>query len=478
MKKGYKNVKRRVRNDKKLAKLEIPDDFREEISQFEIPNRSRRRVKKKRKFKKSTTPEPDDIKVEEVEDEDENNSQEEEEEVEEKKEKVHKFTVKKKRPFVNITKSSTQNSAAPAPGPVPASPLLPYKAIVDLNRGAGHSAASPFGVPKIRPLISQENVDMLNPNHYDSGGGGRPRKGIKPRDVNLILRTRHSPKIIIRRYKPLFGAFMGFNLVDHKRTHRRRPHKPSRKKPCKKCKKRRKKNKFYHKFPALASDVETVHSNPSFCNQHQPQHQQHSSFPSPISNLGLSAFPFYANQPSSSVSYQYSPNNNHHSHNYNHNDYFDENLISPRLPSQPVNSYIQMPFESHYYPSETYTTLPFASTELPFSAKTEYEPTKEEISDVAAGGVGGGGGGYDVHEHENTEELAANHQQETDVNLEDENDALQYEDDNEEENPATVAGTDAEEYVENEEEESDPRWDSVFNFSKKPAQKSEIEDER
>lgn len=345
--------------------------------------------------------------MEQAEDEDEENPQEEEEEVEEKKEKVVKKTIKKKRPYQNVTNDAMASQKH-----------VPYRTIMKVKKGTS--------VKRLRPLLSQENVEILNPiTYYDK----TVRKGIQPRDVNLILRTRHSPRIVIRKYKPLFGASAGLNFIDQRPQLQYQPLR------AKKKRKRRKKRKRIQYSPVQNAEYYSPYPTPTpVCNDHS-NHQGGS--------YHVGGYPYYGTHTSDTLSYQYSPSN----------DYYWDNYHMARTPNHghSANDYSNLQYENH--PSESYTTIPFLSTELPYFEKTEYASPKEDMPN----------GSYDVREHENTEELANNHQEETDASLDDE-EGGSPKSQNEGENDKTE---EYEETNEEEEEEEDlnPKWNADAFFA-------------
>lgn len=423
-------------DNRNAIKVGIPDDFHREMLQLRIPNHRPKQVKKKRRTQ--TVSKAVDAPIEEDEDEDESNNQEEEEEVEEKKEKVHKLTIKKKRPFMNNTKPLPQRS----------SNASPYKTFLNLSHNtAADSAPLTFHNTKLKPLMLQENVTILNPDQYDSGLSS-VHKDVKTRDVNLIVRAKHSPRILIRRYKPLFGSFMGLNYLDRNKHPLRKPLGISGE-SCKKCKKWRKRNKFRHRknknyLPtSLLSDAETVMRSHSHISPKPSM-----PFSSPCDEHSLSLLP-QAHHVTSFATYPHQPVHDSEffsSHRYSPsagNYDLHENQIASHLSSQPLNKYYEMPSENHYSPYTTHTGLPLVavSTELPHTTKREYIFAKEYFPQT-----------YDVHEHENTEELAANHEQETNDDLDDDEKNASYYENGESENDGEGEGENVVQNYDDEEE--------------------------
>lgn len=441
-------------NEKKSGN--VPNEFEEEISHFRIPARLPKRIERNRKKKKLSTEKKKKIKKrkpkKEVmvmeEDEDELNHQEEEEETEEKKEKVHKVTIKKKRPFKNSSYSNLTSPNTP-----------PYRTIVESNYGASNTPIKlrkpVFYKMKTSPMILKENVEVLHPNYHFN----HHQKGIKPRDVNFILRTKNkNPRIFIRRYKPYINTFA------YPFLHHRSPvHRSKRKKRRRKYKKRKKYQKplevetnFIPNNPYSASQVS--------CNNEPPVDPVTASYPI-LTNVGTgfdttshyeSFFPYSSPNDYQSVADKFSTF------------------------SQPLNEdYVNEPYDQYHYPAEPFTKEPFQSSSdyTTYPDLTEQAVSKEEPLTI----------GYDVKEHSNTEELAANHKKETDETLDDENkgDDTQYEDgdgevvdanaDNVEYENDREATAEAEDEEEDEEsEETNPRIDSFFEATKqKPIKKTD-----
>lgn len=493
---------RHPRNNVKVNN--IPQDFKQEISKFQKATDILKHPKKKRNFLKEHLKKKNKLKRVKLHttsrpliDSDENNQEEEEEEeeeeTEEKQEKIHKVTIKKKRPFKNITKSDTTSE--------------PYRTMKKGNHEAKSDVSNPFifNLNK-KPLTWKEDVERLNPaSHFDQNN----QKEVKTRDVNVILRTgNRNPKIVIRRYKPFYNI-IGYPVVHqhplglknqrkYRRKHRRqkkirRPHDVG----------------TFSSLSSLATnqvecndrqptqDSADVHSASQFGSSSVPSQNSNfhsfSSFQSPlISNFHSSeasnfhSFPTSNFHSSPTSNFRSSPTSNFHSSPLSSfyssptssslNDYFHEKIP---LYSHSVSNPANLQYEYEQKPSESFAEIKL-TTESPYmiqltteetqSYKTEEiidedipeEPEEQEAPILT---------GYDIHEHLNTEELAALHKKETDDSIE-ADDAQQFEnaddggdvDANSEKGEADIdanAESGALEY-ENDEAESDLHWDGNF----------------
>lgn len=410
---------------KKKKPIKIPKDLEEEISHFQIPIPPAKRHVRKRKVKKSAKPKRSakknkskgkpkdeyDIMVEDI---DADDHHEEEEETEEKKEKIHKLTIKKKRPRKNVTEES--------------STVQPYRTIIETAQsGAPHRFQRPYTRitrQRLRPLVVKD-VDVLDP-------AGQPleenlTKAVKPRDVSLILRTKNRhPRILIRRYKPYINALTYPFLGQHPPA---QP--PVRKKKRRKHRKRRKKIKRPY-----------GHHQASSCSNEHPLTQPIDTF---------------------------EPHSDHYVYPFPSGDYsYEPSKFSSLDVAVPTNDYASAPYDSYVFPSESpfSATIPLENLEHSDLPAT-YEENTDGLSADEPMSIG-----YDVHEHENTAELAANHKQETDDSIDEENEPLQYDDGETEEGNR---GNNGDVDYENEAEES-LRFVSMFGKTtraSKPIKKSD-----
>lgn len=500
---------RRPRNNVKVNN--IPQDFEQEISKFQKATDILKHPKKKRNFLKEHLKKKNKLKRVKLHttsrpliNDDENNQEqeeeeEEEEETEEKQEKIHKVTIKKKRPFKNITKSDTT--------------FQPYRTMKKGNHEAESDLSNPFifNLNK-KPLTWKEDVETLNPaSHFDQNN----QKGVKTRDVNVILRTgNRNPKIVIRRYKPFYNI-IGYPVVHrhplglkkrrkYRRKHRRqkklrRPHNVGTlnslsslatdqvecndKHPTQDSADVHSLSQFGSSVPSQDSNF---HSFPSFqspltSNFHSPEASNFHSFPtsnfhsSPTSNFRSSPTSNFHSSPLSS--FYSSPTSS------SLTDYFHEKIPSY---SHSVSNPANLQYEYEQKPSESFTEIK-QTTESPYMIQLTTEETQsykteeiidEDIPEEPEEQEAPISTGYDIHEHLNTEELAALHKKETDDSIE-ADDGLQFEDAddgggadaNSEKGEADTdanAESGALEY-ENDEEESDLHWDG--NFGQKPGLK-------
>lgn len=402
---------------KRKKPIKIPKDLEEEISHFKIPIPPSKRHVRKRKVKKSAKPKRSakksksknkpkdeyDIMVEDIDDD----HHEEEEETEEKKEKIHKLTIKKKRPLKNVTEES--------------STAQPYRTIIQTAQSVTpHRFQRPFTQitrQRLRPLVAKD-VDTLDPALQPVEE--TPTKTVKPRDVSLILRTKNRhPRILIRRYKPYINALTYPFLGQRPLT---QP--PIRKKKRRKHRKRRKKIRQPSEFNSFYSGHQA-----SSCSNDHPLTQSIDTF---------------------------APHSNHYGYPLHSGDYsYEPSKFSNLNFAEPTNDYVS-PYDQYIFPSES----PPFSADIPLESlensdlPAAYEEKAEGLTAEEPMSIG-----YDVHEHENTAELAANHKQETDDSIEeDQNEPLQYDDGETEDGNR---GNNADVEYENEAEES-LRFVSMF----------------
>lgn len=363
------------------------------------PKRSARKSKSQSKPKDEY-----DIMVEDIDDD----PLEEEEETEEKKEKIHKLTIKKKRPLKNITEES--------------STIQPYRTIIETAQsGTPHRFQRPITritQQRLRPLVVKD-VDTLDPALQPVEEN--PTKTVKPRDVSLILRTKNRhPRILIRRYKPYI------NTITYPFLGQRPPTQPPvRKKKRRKHRKRRKKIRR----PSDYSSYYSGHPASSCSNDH-PLTQPIDTF---------------------------TPHSEHYGYPFHSGDYsYEPSKFSSLDIAEPTNDYASAPYDRYIFPSES----PPYSADIPLESLEQsdlpaaYEEKPDGLTAEEPMSIG-----YDVHEHENTAELAANHKQETDDSIEeDQNEPLQYDDGETEDGNR---GNNADVEYENEAEES-LRFVSMF----------------
>ncbi len=422
---GRNNYANEIRGDNEQSSVRIPTEIEEEISRFRIPVRLAPRITRKPKVKKNRAKvKKNRVKQnkEKIRSQDEENEmedefdqqepqQEEEEETEEKKEKIHKVTIKKKRPLKNGTNGAEPLMSAQPYRTIPESS---YEVVgvgpgpmqmMDETNGPHSSYRKPVFVHKMRgsqsnPLLLKENLPVLNPAYYEYQDQQGVRKGIKPRDVNVILRSKNrGPRILIRKYKPVVGAAIaypflkpsavGIGLVQGKRKKRRR-------------RKQRKRKKILGRGKVYHGQVDT---------DYQPPHGTHGTYgvnqascsnehPQMVNSFSASADHLDSIYPYQSESGDYHAN------------------FPATVGQSPMNDYVNVAYENNEFASEPFTSaVPVSSTALPYSFFPYPQKSGQHLTNEVMSVP------YDMREHENTEELAASHKQETDENL-DEEDAV------------------------------------------------------